>query len=179
MTTQVTHSHETNLEFVRLWTASAHRVKAFVLSMVLHRGYADDILQEVAATAWEKFDDFDRSRDFVAWANGIARNKVLAHRHKHISCLNLTDELVERIDEQFNLDQRWMDLQIEFLQDCVNRLPIEDREMVELRYFYSLSVEAISQRKKKTVSAVYKALQKTIDRLFDCVSHKMTREATS
>lgn len=177
MTSTTTHTHETNLEFVRLWTASAHRIKAFVLSMVVHRGFADDILQEVAATAWEKFPDFDRSRDFIAWANGIARNKVLGYKEMHVSALNLTDELARRIEDQFTLDNLWMDAQIEFLQDCVQKLPQDEREIVELRYFYSLSVDAISQRKKLTISAVYKALQRTIDRLFDCVSFKVAKEA--
>lgn len=65
------------IEFVRLWTAASPRIHAYLVTLVLNWADAEDLLQDVGVTVWMKFAEYDSSRDFVAWACGIARNKVL------------------------------------------------------------------------------------------------------
>lgn len=80
-----------HLEFVHLWTKSSRRIHAYLLALSMSWSEAEDLLQEVASTAWEKFPEFDQSRDFVTWANGIARNKALSARRKQGDCAMLGD----------------------------------------------------------------------------------------
>ena len=42
----------------------------FVRSLVPRREDAAEVMQEAAVVLWEKFDEFDSSRDFRKWACG-------------------------------------------------------------------------------------------------------------
>ncbi|WP_437228284.1 sigma-70 family RNA polymerase sigma factor [Planctomicrobium sp. SH661] len=171
------HASETpqslHLEFVQLWTKSASRVHGYLLVMLMSWSDADEVLQEVAATAWEKFPEFDRSRNFLAWANGIARNKALSSRHKATFSRELTEDLIEALEQDIEDENAQLEAKLAALRSCVARLREKDRELLELRYTPDLPIEAVARRTARTVAACYKAIQRIHDQLFDCISHKL------
>ena len=59
------------------------------------------------------------------------------------------------------------------VDDCVQALPPRDRELLNLKYRSSQSVKQIARAIFRTESAVYKALQRIHEELFDCVEDKM------
>ena len=63
--------------FFRLYNAAQKRIYAYLLIMVHNHSDAEDLHQETASVLWERFDEFDKSKSFTAWAIGIARNKAL------------------------------------------------------------------------------------------------------
>jgi len=60
----------------RLWMEALPSVQAFVASAIPKFHDAEDVVQETAEDVAEKFDRYDESRPFVAWAIGIARIRV-------------------------------------------------------------------------------------------------------
>ncbi len=66
-------------ELARLWVQSQSVISAYITANVLDVQHAEDLVQEVAQVVAEKFDTFDRSRSFISWALGIARNRVLKY----------------------------------------------------------------------------------------------------
>lgn len=69
-------------EFARLLVSAQPHIYAYVRSLIFNPSDADDILQEVAAVGWKKFEDYDPSRPFDAWMFGIARNQIRYYLQK-------------------------------------------------------------------------------------------------
>ena len=63
----------------RLWSEAQPVVAAMIVGAVVDFQHAEDLVSQVAETVVMKFGDYDRSRPFVPWALGIARNIVLRH----------------------------------------------------------------------------------------------------
>ena len=63
-------------EFVRLFSKGQLRILGFVHTLVANLPEAEDILQETSAILWKKWPEFEKDRDFVKWACGIARFEV-------------------------------------------------------------------------------------------------------
>ncbi len=66
-------------ELARLWVQSQSVISAYITANVIDAHHAEDLVQEVAQVVAEKFMTFDRSRSFLSWALGIARNRVLKY----------------------------------------------------------------------------------------------------
>ena len=87
-------SHE---DYTRLLVAHQRRIYGFIYTLVHDHSATDDILQEVAALLWKKFETFEVGTDFAAWAMRVARYKVLEWRRKQ-------QRLPLPIDEELLLD---------------------------------------------------------------------------
>ena len=65
------------------------------------REAAAEAFQETSIVLWEKFGEYDRSRDFKAWVFGIARNKALASiRDRQRQRLVFSDGLLNQLAEE-------------------------------------------------------------------------------
>jgi RNA polymerase sigma-70 factor, ECF subfamily len=112
-----------NAAFVRLWTAGSRRVYAYILTLVTNRADAEDLLQDVGVTAWEKFGEFQSDQDFVAWACGIAHFKVLTYFRSTRRLSSLTDALLERLRTEMASMSDLLDRQHQAVQACLASLP--------------------------------------------------------
>jgi RNA polymerase sigma-70 factor (ECF subfamily) len=77
-------------QFAALWTAAQPTISAFIRTLIRDFQQADEVLQRVAVTLVRKFDQYDPSRPFGAWAIGVAKYEVLYFRReratdKHLS----------------------------------------------------------------------------------------------
>jgi len=160
-------------EFIRLWTAASHRVHTYLLTMVLSWADAEDLLQEVGVTAWEKFDEYDRQRDFAAWACGIARNKVLSFNQLVWHRLVQSSDLLDRIAQEIEVESQVLEQQNEALFFCLQRLNEGDRRILQARYTPGMSLKKIAQEAGRPLQGLYKSLQRIHAQVFDCVTRRM------
>ncbi|HWL08885.1 MAG TPA: sigma-70 family RNA polymerase sigma factor [Planctomicrobium sp.] len=160
-------------DFVRLWTSAAPRVQVYILTMVMNWADADDILQDVGVTAWQKFSEYDRQRDFATWACGIARNKVLLFKRKENLKLVKSLELMERIEQVANSDSYSLECQYEALQMCLQRLSDSDRRLLTIQETSGISLKSVAIEAGRSVEAIYKAVQRIRARLFECVTRRL------
>jgi len=166
-------------KFVRLWTANSRKIYAYLLTLVPQRSDAEDLLQEVGVVAWEKFGEFDQSKDFVAWARGIARNKAMNFLHKSKRYRQPPAGLVEQIHEEVSSMSGLLERQHEALERCLTRLSDKDRDLLRLRYAPGLAVPELAEQTGRSVAAIYKALQRIHDRLLQCVEQVLATEGLS
>ena len=90
-----THADRTT-EITLLWTAAQPSVLAFIRSVTPQLSDAEDILQETAKQIVARFEEYDPTRPFAAWAIGVARYKVMEWRRKEgRRDLPLDDEAIE------------------------------------------------------------------------------------
>lgn len=164
-------------QFIQDLTASQNSLYGYILSLLPDRAAAQDVLQEVNLTAWQKRGDFSEGTSFVAWASKIAYFHVLSHRRKMGRDLLVFDDdvldylaerQVERADE---VDQR-----AKALKRCLEKLPGGQRELVEQRYAPGGSVQDIAEAAGRNVGAISQSLYRIREALLKCVEQTMAKE---
>ncbi|RYD34105.1 MAG: hypothetical protein EOP86_11750, partial [Verrucomicrobiaceae bacterium] len=70
-------------DFLHFFRQTEPDLRAFIGSVLRDPHAREDVFQEVSRTLWQKFDEFDLSRSFRAWARGIAGRKMLEARRRN------------------------------------------------------------------------------------------------
>ena len=149
----------------------------YLRASVAKESLAEDLFQETMVVAWKRFEEFDRTRPFGPWLRGIAKNLILAHyRRSKRDMLLCTEEVLEHLDRRVEqIAQRpgdtWDD-KITSLADCLEQLPGEYREPLELHYRDHHNTNTISGLLAMSREAVKKRLQRARTKLADCLRRK-------
>jgi RNA polymerase sigma-70 factor (ECF subfamily) len=164
-------------EFLTLFLRHQRSLRAFVGSLVRDRDQFDDVMQDVVLTLCEKFETFDRNRDFSCWARGVAANKVMQFRDRASRCPTpFSPEVIQAIVDAF--DQRRERPEMgEALDQCLAALPETSREVLTGWYAHSWPIERIAERLSSTPVAAYKALQRLRAKLLECVQRRLASAA--
>jgi RNA polymerase sigma-70 factor (ECF subfamily) len=162
--------------FLRLFLQNERRLYAYILTLLPNRSDADDVLQEASLVMWDKFDAGQPPGDFAAWGCRIAYFKVLDFRKKcHRSRVLFSQALLERLAEAAAEPQaaRQLDARREALADCVAKLSPRDRDLLARRFAEGATTQSTAAQVGRSVDAVYKALAKIRQSLFECVSRSL------
>ena len=106
-----------------------------VLRMCRDRGMAEDLLQEIFLTIWEKIDQFDPSKGkFYTWAYRIARNKTL-------NALRKSDPLIQKEDLSVykDIEAKKEVQEFDTLYMEIDKLEEHHKKVIELIYFKGLT----------------------------------------
>jgi len=173
---------ERTRQFFHLFMRHQNRLYAYILTLVPHGADAEDIMQEAATVAWEKFGTFKEGTDFAAWIKTIAFHKIIDHRkrgghHRVIFSDDLIGTLAPRAEKTFELT----DIRVAALKFCLKRLSSPDRRLLKQRYEDGLTIKAIAERANRPVQGLYKVMIRIHDQLRRCVhyailSQEFTRE---
>jgi RNA polymerase sigma-70 factor (ECF subfamily) len=166
--------------FLRLFLQNERRLYAYILLLVPNRADADDLLQEVSLAAWDAFDASSPPTDFLAWVRRIAYFKVLNFsKQARRARLRLSQVFVERVAETAaqQAEVLQLDERREALARCLEKLPPRDRELLARRFAEGATTRSTSEQLGRSVEAVYKALAKIRQVLFECVGKTLDREA--
>ncbi len=113
------------MEFEALLQAVRGPLERFVRFRMEGTGEAEDILQEVYLTAWEKFSSLRDPEQFKPWIMQIARNKC-------------RDYYRRGKPETASLEDAALTLASPGQEDPLADLPLRDRRLIELRYLTGL-----------------------------------------
>ncbi len=167
--------HESRGEvFSRLLMAERRRILGFIQVLVQDRAAAEDVLQDVSALLWTKFDQFETGTDFAAWAMCVARLTVLNWRRKQSRLpMALGDETLRLLaDEAVAALSVPDDERREGLQECLQALPDAQLELLRAHYDRGEDVARIAQAAQRTTRSIYLRLEKIHAALLDCMQHK-------
>jgi RNA polymerase sigma-70 factor (ECF subfamily) len=155
------------------------RLYAYILTLLPHRADADDVLQEASLVMWDKFDAHNPPGDFAAWGCRIAYFKVLDwYKKSQRSRVLFSQEMLERVAETA-VEQAatlQLDARREALDACVGKLRPADRELLVRRFAEGATTQSTAGQLGRSVDAVYKALAKIRQALFDCVTRALAQE---
>ena len=164
-------------QFFRLFLQAERELIRYVAVLVPNVADARDVLQETAVALWEKVDEYDPDRPFIAWASRFALNKARMHlRTQARRQKRLADDVVETLEETRIEHAQELDERRVFLRDCLGRLPDRQRDIIQAHYFDDLTVEEVGARFKRSVEAIYKVLQRTRRSLHECIERKLVAE---
>lgn len=159
--------------FLRYFLKQQDDIRAVIGSFVRDRMMAEDVFQDTALTLWQKFDEFDETRSFGAWARGIAVRKVLQRFGRNRRApLAFAPETIEAMASVFDQVPDTSTEDEETLKSCLSQLPEKSRALVRMRYDESLSLSDIAERISSSLDAVNKALSRIRVALRACMDRK-------
>lgn len=131
------------------------RVFNYILMMVRDRALADDIFQETFIKVVTSLQEGRYTHDgkFVSWVLRIAHNQVIDHFRSKKSKRQITStdagyELLANCETgELNAEQAIIsDQTATAVRDLVERLPVEQREVILMRHYMDLSFKEIADQ---------------------------------
>ena len=152
-------------------------LRAYVYASTRSYSDADDVLQDVWRTLTIKLDHYDDSRPFRPWAMGVARMQVRKWRqekgrNREIPSTEVLDLLATTAEE--HADE--IDVRLSFLEECLGKLTLSCRKIMEMKYLQSLRIADIATQMGRNVAAVEMTLVRTRRVLRECMEHRMHEE---
>jgi len=158
--------------FLSLFLRSEREVFRYVAALVPNVADAEDIVQQTALALWEKFDAYDPNQPFTPWACRFALNKAkqwIERRQRWQALLErgLAEELAQRREEL----RPELEIKLKHLEGCLNKLPDEQRSVVEGYYYRREGIDKLAEHSGRTVAATYKTLQRVRQALQVCIEN--------
>lgn len=164
-------SHEL---FVKLLARHERSLRAYIRPSVQSAHDVAEILQEVSLIAWRKFADLEEPEsDFAKWACVIARYEILKFRRsKARDRLVLSDDVVEKINEEGLAETEQRERHLDNLEYCLAKLPGDRRNLVVRAYSPNFSIKEFARSVGKTPDALYQLLKRIRSELADCLERR-------
>lgn len=164
--------------FLRMFLQNERRLYAYILTLLPQRADADDVLQETSLVMWDKFDADAPPTEFLAWGRRVAYNKVLDfYKKSQRARVRLSQVFLDRMSEAaVASDAPQLDDRREALASCLGKLTQRDRDLLTRRFADGATTQSTSEQLGRSVDAVYKALAKLRQVLFNCVQKTIARE---
>jgi RNA polymerase sigma-70 factor (ECF subfamily) len=155
------------------------RLYGYIHSLIPDINDADDLYQQTALVLWNKFTEFDPSRDFFAWACGVARGEVanFARRRTRQRRYLSADVNLLLVEAHAEFTEAEHDDRRAALSRCVEKLPPEDRALLTECYREPDGVHTAAERRNRSPHSVYNSLRRIRQALFECVTRALARQA--
>ncbi|QDT64730.1 sigma-70 family RNA polymerase sigma factor [Calycomorphotria hydatis] len=164
-------SDERQLRFMQSFAAAYRRIFACILTIIPHRQEADDVMQNVCAVLWDKFDEFEEGTNFANWACTIAffEAKNHARRERRRRSFGLNDTVLSKLEQMRVGSSELLELRRQELANCLSGLKKADHAMLLKFYGGDLTAKEIAKREGRSINALYVKLNRLRRRLADCV----------
>ena len=172
-----TISETRDAEFAACLRAAQTRLYGYIHSLIPDINDADDLYQQTALVLWNKFGEFDRARDFFAWACGVARGEVanFARRRARQRLYLAADINLLLVEAHAEITDAEQDDRRAALSRCVGKLPPADRELLTECYREPDGVHAAAGRRSRSSHSVYNSLRRIRKALLDCVNRVLAQ----
>jgi RNA polymerase sigma-70 factor (ECF subfamily) len=164
--------------FAELLRPCQARLLGYLHALVRDLDDAEDLFQQTTVILWKKFDEFDGSRSFLAWACGVGRLEAMNFlrargRHK----LYFSDELnllLVEAQEAFPEDEH--EERRAALTGCVEKLRESDRELLRECYAPGASPTKVAERLGRIPQSIQNSLRRIRRALFECIQRALAQQ---
>ena len=168
-------------EFVQHLTACQSPLYAYIVTLMGRADAAHDVLQETNLKLCRRASDYDVEQPFLRWAYVFAKYEVMAWRRtQQRSRLVLDDELVELVANDYDQDLE-IDLgehQLSAMEQCLERLRKEQRDLIDARYSQGESIQVLSLRLGRSENVISAMLYRIRKSLHSCITEATLRKRT-
>lgn len=143
---------------------------AYVRNLMAGSADAWDVLQDANQVICQKAASVKSASEFLPWAYGIARFKVLHYRQRAArDRLQFSPEIVEQLaDRAAAISGEFAD-RVVALESCLKKLPERQQQIFSLRYSQDMGLADISRRVGRRENAVAAALYRARAALAHCI----------
>jgi RNA polymerase sigma-70 factor (ECF subfamily) len=171
------HELDTRERLTRLWLAAEPTVSAYVFAAVRAVHDAEDVVQQVALTVARRFEEYDGTRPFVAWALWLAKSRIADHYRKQGRArLVFSETMLDQLAEALSQLQPQRGARHEALERCLEKLPEKSRQLLERRYEDGSSMEVVAETLNSTAASVRVMLFRIRNLLSECIETELARE---
>jgi len=160
--------------FAVRWTQAQPSVAAFITALVPDFHDAEDLLQRVAVTLVDKYDQYDPAQPFVGWAIGVARVEILRFRQEcQRDRLIFDAETIEAVAtayEEINPDLGAINNALNY---CMDKLTGRLREVFDLHYLREHAPAEVAEMLDVSLNSVFVSLHRARVSLRDCIQRRL------
>jgi RNA polymerase sigma-70 factor (ECF subfamily) len=110
----------------------------------------------------------------------VARFQVLTHAKRlGRERLVFDEELMESLAAESQLQAASMDQRRDALLVCLERLPVPQRQLLDMRYSLGQSLDQIASALSRPSGSVRQTLYRVREALLSCIERRMAGEASS
>ncbi|MCU0983125.1 MAG: sigma-70 family RNA polymerase sigma factor [Pirellulaceae bacterium] len=163
--------------FLRLFLGQEQSLRVFLRSLLFSNEEVRDVMQDVAAVLWRKFDPGLDDAAFCRWAFGVARLEALAFRRDRARDRHVFGEEVYAVLAQ-TIEEKGETLEAErrALDHCLQKLPEGQRQLVQAAYAPGARIDRLASELGRTAMALYKTLHRIRLALLDCTRRVLAAE---
>jgi len=139
---------------------------------------AEDVLQDVFVQIWEKAPLYDPARGKPrTWAVLLTRNKAIdrlrstQRRNRLQDDIQREAETFEQFDGRSSFDAIASEEKGQAVRDAIRNLSPEQREVIELAFFSSLTQAEIAERLKTPLGTIKARIRRGMLKLRDTLAH--------
>lgn len=167
-------NHQQSQErFMRLFLEHEPELLRTAMIYLASRSDARDVVQETAVALLRDFERFDESRPFAAWACGYVRTEVRRFLREARKGTLLSERAVDILAVAESRVTAESEARQDAMHSCLDQLPRQQRELIRGYYFDQRSVDSLAREQRRTVEAVYKALQRIRSGLLACIEGRL------
>lgn len=167
-------------QFLRLFMEHEEALRLFVRSLLFSQEESREVMQEVAVVLWRKFDDSLDSIAFRRWAFGVARMEALAFRRDRARDRHLFgDDIAQLLEQTVQAEAATLELERNALEKCVDKLPVDQRELVDTAYESGVNKRELARKLGWTSMTLYKKLHRIRIQLMECTRRELASEQIS
>ncbi|WP_147871347.1 sigma-70 family RNA polymerase sigma factor [Stieleria maiorica] len=163
--------------FTEFWLKAEPAVSAYVFASVSRFHDAEDVVQRIAQELARRFDEYDPSRPFVAWALWIAKSRVIDfYRVQGRERVVFSDELLGKLADTIVQQADGRSGRREALEACLDELPPKSRRLLDLRYVEEQSAEEAAREFDSSAASVRVLLSRVRTVLASCIERRLAME---
>jgi RNA polymerase sigma-70 factor (ECF subfamily) len=173
----VQDTNQRDEDFVRLLSQHEPMIRAYLRNLLPSYEDVDQVMPDVALVAWRKFSQLEDHDAFARWACVIARYEVLTYRrNKARDRLVLDPDIIARIADEAEEELPLRSQQMKALEQCLQKLPDQRRELVLSCYSPNNSMRDIAARGSRSENSLYQLLRRIRMELEQCIKRNLPRE---
>jgi RNA polymerase sigma-70 factor, ECF subfamily len=168
---------QNNERFAELLRLHQTQLFGYLWALVHNASDAEDLYQQTSIVLWKKFAEYREGTSFFNWAVTTARYEILNFQRTQKRRLQFNAELHTKLSNVFNeLETDTLQVRLESLRECRERLGQEDRRLLETCYGGSLSFRQAAAQLGRAPKSVYNALVRIRAALLKCIEHKTAKQ---
>lgn len=171
-----------NREMFSLVVESHHvQIRTYLSALVHDRFDAEDLAQQTFIFAYQHITEYETGTHFIAWLKAIAYNHVRDYRSSFQRNRNAKRDLRDEICRKTvaSVEPVSMDPRLEMLENCVERLPENQRNFLKAVCSRRATLEEVATELNRSSTAVRKNLSRLYDTLRVCVEEHVERSGVS
>lgn len=161
-------------EYLRL---NRSRLFGYLHAIIRNLADTDDVFQQTTIALWRRFDTYEPSRPFLAWACGVARLEAATWLRKRArDRLCFSDDLTSLLIDAFaGIDDAEIDVRQASLPRCLDKLAEADRQLLAESYEKGTDVAVIAARLGRSAPSVHNTLRRIRRMLFECIQRSIAQ----
>lgn len=150
---------------------------AFVFSLIPNAQACEEVVQDTLMFLWERRAEKRADSNIKAWAFKVARFKVMAWRRDRARepFVKFSEDVLLDIAAEAEMISDEHEIRMNALANCLNKLGVEDRALLRVRYTHGVSLTELSLSRGESPNRLHKRISRLRAALRQCVEKQLYR----